>query len=118
MPISREEFEEGNFPRFGRDKASIEQLIEERKQGKTLEEIAQKFGFNCITHISKRLAKAGYSKIDGTVKLSRIGKNGKTRIVSITQEEIKKAGFDPDDELYAKKIPRDGEIIFELKKKR
>jgi len=46
MPISREEFEEGNFPRFEREKASIERLIEERKQGKTLKEIAQKFGFN------------------------------------------------------------------------
>lgn len=82
-------------------KASIGQLIEERKQGKTLREIAQKFGYDCKTHISKRLAKAGHSKI-GTVKLSRTG-NGKIRIVSITPSEIRKAGFDPDNELYAKK---------------
>jgi len=96
-------------------KASIGQLIEERKQGKTLREIAQKFGYDCKTHISKRLAKAGHSKI-GTVKLSRTG-NGKIRIVSITPSEIRKAGFDPDNELYAKKVPRSGKIVFKLKKK-
>lgn len=47
------------------------------------------------------------------VKLSKM-KQGNTRLVSITTELLREAGFDPNKDLTAERYVEDGKIVFEI----
>lgn len=90
-------------------KATVDELVEELNKGKTLREVADTFGYQSISSVSRKVSDNGYELRN---KLSRQSGNGRT--LSVTSDDLEEAGFDSDQELYFEKEVEDGEITLKL----
>lgn len=102
-------------------KITDNELRKELQKGKTIREISEEYGYNNRRTLSDRLRGANsYPGVDFKVlnKFTRTGEGGTARIVSVTEKEIERAGFDPEDELYFDKEVMGGKIILKISHER
>lgn len=88
-------------------------LLEEFENGKTLKEIAKEYGYGKggKQNLSKRLKKL--KNYPGR-KSAKLTKKSNSRVISIPNWLIERAGFDPEKELRAERKSGDGKIILKL----
>ncbi|EMA11591.1 hypothetical protein SAMN05443574_103330 [Haloarcula vallismortis] len=98
------------------EKASIEEILEELREGKTLGEIREKFGYTNIQTVSSRLRRNGYTT------RSRLSKNKAAYsgdrwagILNISASLLDELGISSVEDAYYDMEPVDGEKAVKIK---